>query len=145
MATKPHTASCFHPVGWKRESKVRKLVDWDEDRELGKSEAVHANKKAKQGIHLPLSKGWQVLSHPQECRAPSDVMMMWEDKHHHFECVLIAPSFPSSVHWPWLQEVWDIPWVIWGQLSWLCPLLIPCTPILLTGGVRRRRKGLGCV
>lgn len=40
------------------------------------------------------------------------------------------PAFPSPsfLCWAWHQMVWDIPWVSWGQLFWLCPLSSPCAP-----------------
>jgi len=43
---------------------------------------VHAS-EAKQGIHslLPISR--QMFSHLQESRAPSRLMLTWEDKCHH--------------------------------------------------------------
>lgn len=30
------------------------------------------------------------------------------------------PSPPDFICWPWCHMIWDIPAVIWDQLSWLC-------------------------
>lgn len=46
---------------------------------MGKARAMHV-RKAKQGIHSPLSMGWQVFSNPQENKAASNVREIWDDK-----------------------------------------------------------------
>ena len=69
------------------------------------------------------SHGRHEFSHLQESRAPSLVMVPWEEKHHHPKC---PPSFfffsSSSNCWVWRHMVWYIPLASWGQLPWLCPL-----------------------
>lgn len=32
---------------------------------------------------------------------------------------------PSCVCWAWPHLGWDLPWLPWAQLSWLCPLPAP--------------------
>lgn len=54
-----------------------------------RGKAAHT-KKAKQRINSQLLMGKQVFCHLQENRAPSHVVVMWADKHHH------SNSLPSS-------------------------------------------------
>lgn len=37
-----------------------------------------------------------------------------------------ATFFPSSLYTEYHHMVWDIPWLSWGQLPWLCPLPASC-------------------
>lgn len=36
------------------------------------------------------------------------------------------PPFSSSSLYTEYHMVWDIPWLSWGQLPWLCPLPASC-------------------
>ena len=102
----------------------------DKDSLTGKAKAVHAS-KAKQGIHSPLPMGRQVFSHPQESRAPSHIMVTWEDKCHNARCPPFLPSSPSLYTQHDIM-VWNIPLASSGQLSWLCPLPMSRAPPALS-------------
>jgi len=83
---------------------------------------------------FPISR--QVLSHPQESRAPSCVTVTWEDKSHHSRC-----SPPSS-----FSQLYVLSLTSYGMEYPALPAVSPpgflWTPTLLTGGVAvRSRKG----
>lgn len=64
---------------WIRRVKVR--MGFNKDSLIDKGKAIHT-RRAKQRIHSPLPMVRQVFSHFQESRAPSCVMITWEDKYH---------------------------------------------------------------
>ena len=112
-----------------RRVKVRKLMGWDKDSLIGKAKAVRTS-KAKQGIHLLLPTGRQVLSHLQGSRAPSHVTVTWEDKHQYSECPPLPPPSPSFIHWVWYHMAQNIPLVGWIT----CPSCVPSQfPMCLAG------------
>lgn len=80
-------------------------------------------------------------------RARLHHMWRWHGKKNAITPIAPLPfpsSSPSFLCWVWW--VWNIPWVSWGHLSWLCPLPTSCAPptYLLVAWVRSR-KGLDCV
>jgi len=85
---------------------------------------MHAS-KAKQGIHLLLPTGRQVLSHLQGSRAPSRVTVTWEDKRHHSE------HTPPLLLPPALYAEYDTIW--YGISLWSvgvsCPGCVPSQPL----------------
>lgn len=90
----------------------------DKDSSIDKEIAVHIS-KAELRIHPPLTASFFYL---QEKRDPSLITVSWEDKCPKSKC---PPFFllPPAFYWvAWCQMEWDIPSVIWDQLSWLCPL-----------------------
>lgn len=98
-------------VNWESKSEKTHGLRWGQF----KVKAAHTS-KAKLGIHLPLPMGRQVFGHPQESRAPSHVMVTWEDKCHRSE----HPS-PTSFFFPSVlcakhdhYMVWNAPLVRWG-------------------------------
>lgn len=72
--------------------------------------------KAKQGIHLPLSMGRQVVSNPQERRAPLHVKILKKVNTITPNCPLFQPILYAE------HMAQNIPWVCCGQLSHLSPL-----------------------
>jgi len=62
---------------------------------------MHAIKE-KQGIHSLLPIGRQVFSYLQESKAPSCVMVTWEDKTQSLQmCAPLLSSRPSFICWAW--------------------------------------------
>ena len=127
-----------------RRVKLRKLVGWDRDSLIGKAKAI-CTSKAKEGINslLPITIR-QVFIHFRESWAPSCIKVTWEDKSHNSERPPLPSSSPSFVRWAWCHMAWNIPLVIWGQLSWaVSPPSFLCTPSPLTGeAVREAEKAL---
>ena len=83
-----------------------------------------------------------MFSHSQESRAPSHIMVTWEDTHHNSEH--LALFFPLSFYcWAWHHTVWNILLVSWGQLSWFYPIPDSFEPHWQ--GKARSRKDLACV
>lgn len=82
------------PPQWNGEKiskvKVRKLMGLDNDTLKAKIKVLHTS-KTKQEIHLPRLTVRQVFSHSQASRAPSGIMVTWED-----ECHPNVPPLPSS-------------------------------------------------
>lgn len=66
----------------------------------------------------------------------------WADKWHQSKYPPhLPPTSPIFICWAWNCMVWDIPWVIWGQLSGLgsLPLLVHPQHPCWCGGVRSRK------
>lgn len=74
-----------------RKNKSKKLLGWDTDRLRGKAKATQTN-KGKQWIHSSLPRGRQVFSYPKEGRAPSWVIVTWEDKCHRSLLLFLPPA-----------------------------------------------------
>jgi len=80
--------------------------------------------KSKQGINSPLPTG----RHLQESRAPSPIVVTWEDKCHHSKhppFLLLPPTLYAEQDSVWCglslgsvgsAVVWTVPWVSQGQL-----------------------------
>lgn len=85
MAAKVQAAACSLPQDVKRVGrvKVRKLLDWAKDDLLAKARATC---KTKQGTDSLFPIGRQIFSHLKESRAPSCVIVTWEDRCHHSKC-----------------------------------------------------------
>lgn len=140
----PHSCSLTAPSGMGEitgGNEARKLTGWNKNSLIRKAKAMHMS-KAKHETPFPLSMGRQAFCHPQE--NPSWVMVIWEDKNHHFKCSFLCPyppSSPSFICQAWHQKVQDFPWVSWSQLSCLCTLELPAfpSPPCWWGGVRTRK------
>ena len=93
---------------------------------------MHAS-KAKQGIHSPLAISRQMFSHLQESRAPSCLMVTWEDKCHHSE------HLPPSFFFPQVNiaehDVIQYGISLWSAVLAVSPPNFLCTPSFLAGGV----------
>ena len=71
--------------------------------------------------------------------------LLGKTKHHNSECPPLLSSSPSFICWAWHHMVWNIPWVSWGQLFWLCPLPTSCAPpasLLVGWGEKKERPCL---
>lgn len=106
-------------------AKVRKLLGEGKDSLLSKAKTVWAS-KGKQGVNslLPISE--QMFSHFQESWNSSFVMVTCEDKNcnsKHPQFLLLSLRF---YYWVWCNLAWNMPLVIWGQLSRLCSPLASC-------------------
>jgi len=77
--------------------------------------------KAKQGIQSPLRTGRLVFSHLQESRAPSHIMVPWEDKRLHSECPSFFLLSSGLCCWTWHHMVWNISLVNCAS----CPTCVP--------------------
>lgn len=63
--------------------------------------------------------------------------------------IILNTPIPSSsltfIYWAWHHLVCNIPWIIWGQLSWLCPSQFLVHPQPPVREVREAEKALmGC-
>ena len=97
--------------------KVQKLMGWEKDSWKGKAKAAYSN-KAKQGIHSLLPSGRQLFSDLQESRAPSHVIVVWEDRHCNSELS------------PFLLPLW-----LFGASCPCCVSSQLCSPSLLASRV----------
>lgn len=85
-AAQHHKATCFPQAGWERvrEVEVQELVGEDKNSLLGKAKLYVQEHRNKECIcSVPM--GRQMFSHSQESRAPSHIMVTWEDTHHNSE------------------------------------------------------------
>jgi len=106
-----------------RRVKVRKLLGWDKDSLMGKTEAVQKS-KAKQGIQVLLPISRQVLTIPRKAGLHRAQHLLWKTN-------AITPNIPLSPSfywWAWHHMLWDIPLVSWGHLFQLGLLPISCAP-----------------
>lgn len=94
--------------------------------------------KAKQGMLPALPVSRQVLNNPQENRRSithsgdlGGQMLSLQTPHTHF--LLLSVFYADN------DAYNNIPVIIWGQLSCLCPLPIPCAPAHCWNEVRRRK------
>ena len=140
----PHSCSLTppRPEGWGGElEKNVKLQGWDKNNLIGKAKAMHAS-KAKQGIHSPTSHGQAGVQPSPGSRAPSRVMVTWEDKHHNAKCPPPSFFFPQFIYSAWCPMVWNTSLASLGQLSWLCPLPVSCALQPLAGRAQETKKSL---
>lgn len=123
---------------WKVES--TKLMACCKCSLTGKAKATRSS-KANQGINSLLPKDKQVFSHLQESRAPSSIMVTWEDKHHPSKLPICCPSFPQLLVLSMTPFGMDYQSGSVVQPGY--PPSFLCTPSLLTG--RAVRESLGTV
>lgn len=121
-----------------RREEVRKLMDLVKDILIGKSIDLNTS-KTKQIIHSQLPMGRQVFNHLQESKAPSYVMVIWEDKCYHsvyiYIYIILFFFFPMDLYTEHDTMVWNIPWVTCGQLSQLHLLPLHLQPACCWDGV----------
>lgn len=107
---------------------MQKPLDWDKNTLIGKAKVVRAS-KPKQGMNSQHPMGRQVFSHPQGPMAHNGY---W-GRQRHSKHLPVPLSSASSICWAWHHMVWNVPWVSWVHLSWLCSLPAPCAPQLPGG------------
>lgn len=114
LTQQEHSTFTHSPsVGWGRESE-KWQNSWVRIKIVGKSNRTY--------------KKWQTVMKMKECTKQA---MQFLTTHWLMTSAvghLPLASTPQFIHWVWLCMVWDSSWVIWGQLSHLCPLSSSCTP-----------------
>jgi len=119
----------FTQIGWRREPEnfeVWECMSWDKDSLLGKTKAMHVS-KAKQGIHSLLPSAGRCSATSRRARPIIPKGYLWRQMP---STPTVHPFlFPCPSFYCWTQccAVLDISLTSWGQLSWLHPLLAPCT------------------
>lgn len=89
------------------------------------NEKMQCKIEGKKKIHSLCSIGRQWYSHCLESRTSTLVLVSWELKHQSRECPAFLLFLLSFYCWTWCCMVWNITVVIWGQLSQLCPQILP--------------------
>lgn len=111
MATKPcaapHSGFCTSERGEGITRVEMRNLCWGDTDSLTGEVKAHTS-KAKVGIHPPVPMGRQMFSHPQESRAPSQVVVTWEDKCHDSQYPHFLPSSPSSICWACHVMAWNV-------------------------------------
>lgn len=128
------------PTGWgENRRKARHLVNWNNDSLIEKAKA-EGIREAKRSIHWLLPTARQMSNHFLGSKISACIIIFKKHKCYHWKHPPFL-LFPFSLYCGAEHHtVWNIPVIIWGHLSWLCPLPTSCPP--LASSLQGKEKAL---